>query len=68
MAKAKTKTKAKAKPTKSRSQYEAQAYIGRLSDEATRIQKAGGTKTIPAKSVYKVNRADAVKMAAKKIK
>jgi hypothetical protein len=74
MAKAKTTAKktttkkatSRKKPTQG--QALAQARIGRISDEATRIQKAGGKKTIPAKSVYKVNRADAVKQAAKKVK
>ena len=71
MAKAKTTTAKKTvkkTPAKSRSQYEAQARIGRISNEATKIQQAGGKKTIPAKQVYKVNRADAVKQAAKKVK
>lgn len=71
MTKAKTTTAKKAvtkKPAKSRSQYEAQARIVRISNEATKIQQAGGKKTIPAKSVFKVNRADAVKQAAKKVK
>lgn len=75
MAKAKTtakkttskKSTSKKKSTTSRKQYEAQAYIGRLSDKATEIQKAGGTRTI-TKTVYKVNRADAVKKAAKSVK
>ena len=49
-------------------QQKSQARIRRISDEATRIQKQGGTKTIPAKSVFKVNRADAVKKAAKTVK
>lgn len=49
-------------------QQKSQARIRRISDEATRIQKKGGKKTIPAKSVFKVNRADAVKKAAKTVK
>ena len=49
-------------------QQKSQNYIKRVSDEATKIQKAGGKKTIPAKTVYSINRADAVKRAAKKVK
>ena len=58
------------KPSKAGSiaQQKAQARIRRISEEATRIQNQGGKKTIPAKSVFKVNRADAVKKAAKTVK
>lgn len=79
MAKAKKKTASKKvspmkprkmKPTKAKktTQAKAQNYIKRISDEATKIQKKGGTKTIPAKTVFKVKRSEAVKRAAKIIK
>lgn len=63
MAKAKTTTKS----TTSRTQFEAQQYISRISKEATKIQQEGGKKTV-TKTVFKINRADAVKKAAKKVR
>jgi hypothetical protein len=65
--KTKGKTAPKRKSGVSVAQQKAQSRIKRISDEATKIQKAGGKKTIPAKSVYKVNRATAVKQAARKL-
>jgi hypothetical protein len=66
--KTKGKTTPKRKTGVSVAQQKSQAKIRKISDEATKIQKAGGKKTIPAKSVYKVNRATAVKQAARKLK
>lgn len=61
------KKKTTSKKTTSRSQFEAQSRISRISKEATKIQEAGGKKTV-TKTVYKVNRADAVKKAARTVK
>lgn len=63
-----TKISAKRKTAAKMTQSQAQNRIKRISDEATKIQKQGGTKTIPAKTVFKMNRADAVKKAAKTVK
>lgn len=43
-------------------------YIKKLSVRATQIQKSGGTKTVPAKTVFKMSRSEAVKKAAQQMK
>lgn len=61
------KVKKASKPKGSLAQYDAQEKIRKVSKIATDIQQKGGQKVVTTK-VYRVNRADAVKQAWKKIK
>lgn len=63
----KPKAKPKTTTSKRRKLTDTQRYIQQVSRRATQIQRAGGKVESGCKTVYKINRADAVKKAAKEI-